>query len=149
MSKSYDDEISSICTEWDSSGRDMKAAFIAHDLVGRHKKGLSTAKKHADFHKHFTYKAVRQDVGRFIAKNYGTDADDESSKQPCFPGFDHVQRRYVVKRDGDEVGILADQLTDEEIDWLANRLSERSKTCAAHADELRRFKTWRKETLAA
>ena len=143
----YDAEIAATVTKWDKAGKALHPTWISHAICKKHKAGLVSGSKHALFWEHCTYKQCRQDTSRFITKHYGDNsgADDREDRQPVFPGFEHVQRRYVVKRDGDEVAVLAEDLTDDEIDARALLLRRRGKSCEAHAKELIRFKSWRRE----
>lgn len=58
----------------------------------------------------------------------------------AFDGFDHMQKAYPVMRDGRQVIVPTQLLTDEEIDDRAWELDAMAVGCTAHANELREYK---------
>lgn len=137
-------EIATTVAEWDKAGKELVPAFITHEIITKHEAGLARQNEHTDFFKHYAYLGHRKDVGTYIAKVYG-DTDDERKKlELVLPGFEHIQRRYVIKRNGEDVAVHPNDMTDEEIDAREQLLRRRGRACFAHADELKRFKSLRK-----
>lgn len=143
----FDEMIAAKVAQWDIEKRDLHPQWITHEICKEHAGALGDDED-AEFWRHFAYLGCRKLVGRFIAKHFG-EPKDGGDRQPVFPGFSHVQRRYVVMRDGDEVAVLAEHLTDEEIDAKADALEKDAQSRREHADELRRFKFWRRGFPAA
>jgi hypothetical protein len=137
----WDEEIARKVEAWDAAGKVLHPSWIAMEICNDHEEDLARGQG-ADWWKHRGFRAVRQDVGRFIAKNYGQKAEDDA--QHVLPGCEYVQRRYIVKRDGDDVAVLVEDMTDEEIEAKAQELEKRGRSCIAHADELRLFGKRRK-----
>jgi hypothetical protein len=129
-------EISAKVSEWDKAGKDLVPSFITSEIVKSHERGgLARANEDTEFFLHYTYKAARKDVGSFITKNY----EEANTPEATFAGFDYVQRRYVVRRGGEDVGVEVHMLTKEERVAQVQFLRRRGRACLAHADELERF----------
>lgn len=143
----FDELIAAKVAAWDAAKRVLHPQWITHEICAEHADALAEDDG-AEFWRHFAYLGCRKLVGRYIAKHFGDDVD-AADRQPVFPGFSHVQRRYVVVRGGDEVAVLAEHLTDEEIDAKADSLEKDAQSRREHADELRRFKFWRRGFAAA
>lgn len=85
-------------------------------------------------------------VKRVIGKYRST---PETDSQLVLPGFAHLQRGYLVERDGNRLLVPTDLLTDDEIDARAAEYEAMAIGCRAHARELREFKERRKRENAA
>lgn len=133
----YEHEIASLVAKWDEEGRDLVPAFLTKALVDSHVGGLARANEHTPFFEHYTYNGARQHVGSYLSKKYG---DDEAEpEQHVLPGFDHLQRYYIIRRGDEDVPVLFEQVTDEEFRAKAKMLRRRGSACFAHADEIERF----------
>lgn len=139
----FEIEIAAHVAAWDRAGKELVPAFITHEIITKHEPGLARTNEHTEFFKHYTYKGHRKDVGSYIAKMYGDDDDKQKTLDQFLPGFEHVQRRYVIKRGSEDVAVLVEQMTDDEIDARVQLLKRRGRACLAHADELARFKAIR------
>jgi hypothetical protein len=145
----FEAEIAATVTAWDRAGKELVPAFITHEIVTKHEAGLARTNEHTEFFKHYAYKGHRKDVGAYIAKVFGDTDDDEQKKlELLLPGFEHIQRRYIIKRSGEDVAVHPNDMSDEEISAREQLLRRRGKRCIAHADELRRFKAIRKAARA-
>lgn len=138
----FDEMIAAKVAQWDAESRDLEPRWITHEICNEHAAALGDDDD-AEFWRHFAYLGCRKLVGRYIAKHFGDD-EDGNDRQPVFPGFSHVQRRYVVVRDGVDVAVLTERLTDEEIDAKVEAMEKDWRTRREHTDELRRFKLWRR-----
>jgi len=141
--KKFDLEIATTVAAWDVAGKELVPAFITHEIITRHEPGLARQNEHTDFFKHYAYKGHRKDVGSYIAKAFGDDDEKQKTLDSFLPGFEHVQRRYVIKRGAEDVAVLVEAMTDAEIDARVQLLKRRGRACLAHADELARFKVLR------
>ena len=143
----FDELIAAKVTAWDAANRNLEPRWITHEICNEHAAALDDGED-AEFWRHFAYLGCRKLVGRYISKHFGVDAS-LADRQPAFPGFTHVQRRYVVVRDDEQVAVLAERMTDEEIDAKADAFTSAGRTFTEHGDELRRFKFWRRGFVAA
>lgn len=137
------EEIAAKVDEIVKKGGPLFPDWIAHAICNDHADGLADGNEEADFWRHNGYRTVRRQVGTFITKNFKPEERKDERRQFIFPGFDHVQTHYVVERDGDEIAIPTNSLTDEEIDAVVSRMRSSAATLYAHADELERFKSYR------
>lgn len=124
-----------------------RANMIAHAICSNHSDGLIEGED-KEFWRHCGYEKVRSAVTRRINRRAG-EREDESDNQHRLPGYEHVHAYYVVRRDGDDIGVAAHALTDDEIDAKSARYKEMGRTCFSHADELQRFKRERQAGEAA
>ena len=142
---SYADQLSvEINTRIDAlvaAGEPVRATWIAHAICQSHSDGLAHNEE-AEFWKHGGYKTCREEVRRCINRRMG-DSETGGTDQMVFDGFEHLQRYYMVDRDGDQVGVPVEAMTDEEIDAKEALYRNMGIACFAHADELSRFKHWR------
>jgi hypothetical protein len=139
----FDLEIAAHVAAWDAAGKELVPAFITHEIITKHEPGLARQNDHTDFFKHYAYKGHRKDVGSYIAKVYGDNDGGSKGAESFLPGFEHVQRHYVLKRGGEDVAVPVELMTDIEIDARVQLLKRRGRACLAHADELDRFKLLR------
>jgi hypothetical protein len=140
-------EIADKCEAMSRAGSPLHPAWITHAICNDHAEGLSAESEHADFWRHGGHRTVRSEVGQYLRKEFGPDAESKSRSQPAFPGFDYIQSHYIVEREGDELAIPTTELTDEEIDATIARMRSTAATLYAHADELERFKSLRVGTV--
>lgn len=146
----FEVEIASAVAAWAAAGKELTPAFITHEIVTQHEaRGLARECDDTTFFKHYTYKALRKDVGTYIAKAYGDDQNDKRSKDTFLPGFEFVQQYYVIRRGADDIAVPVGQMSDEEIDAKIMFIERRGRACLAHADELRRYKKLRKTKAVA
>lgn len=136
----FEQEIAAKVAEYEAAGKEIVPQFITHEIIQSHEAGLARQNDHTDFFRHFAYKGHRKDVGSYIAKKYGDDRSSGEERQPVLPGFEHLQRHYIVPRGGEKVVVAIELLTDEEIDAKVEFLRKRSASDVAHADEFVRFK---------
>jgi hypothetical protein len=113
MPDKFEIEIAAHVAAWDRAGKELVPAFITHEIITKHEPGLARTNEHTEFFKHYAYKGHRKDVGSYIAKMYGDDDDKQKTLDQFLPGFEHVQRRYVIKRGSEDVAVLVEQMTDE------------------------------------
>lgn len=135
----FEVEIATIVQKWIDEGREIVPAFVTQEIIKSHEHGLARNNEHTEFWKHYAYKGHRKDVGSYIAKNFGDDESEEKEHQHVLPGFEHVQRHYVINRGGGPVMVPVGQMTDAEIRARVQLLRRRGAGCMAHADELERF----------
>lgn len=140
----YAREIRQTVEAWDKSGKHLVPTFITHEIVKRHVAGLARANEHTPFYEHFAHKGCRSEVGRYISKTYGDEAAD-AKKPDTFFGYEYIQRHYVITRDGEDIAVPIDDLTDAEIEARVEMLRKRGLACLAHADELERYRSLREK----
>lgn len=144
------EEIDKRLDELARSGDPWIARWVANDICTSHEAALRSGEG-ADFWLWTGYQHVRRIVTRRINKRAGPSADVPDKPQLVLHGFEreHLQDYYVVERENEEVGVPVTQLTDAEIDTKIEEKRAMGAACYAHADELRRFKHWRKNARAA
>lgn len=90
-----------------------------------------------DFYVCCAYAKVADTVRKVI--NQHKLNDDGAATEPTLDGFEHVQRSYLVDRDGEPVEVPTDLLTDAELLAKADMLDKFAFANRAHAVELRRY----------
>ena len=135
-------DIRVIFEDLDSKGQAWHSGWIAKAIMADKQPALDLDHPSADFWTYCAHQFVKNAV-----RQAGNDLneDETHNAQLVLPGFErvHLQARYSVTRDGDEVFVAVMDLTDDEIEERAQFYERQSKTMLAHADELRRFMLWR------
>jgi hypothetical protein len=80
----------------------------------------------------FIRDAVKRCIGDYAPKAM-------TVPQLIMDGFEHLQKAYTVNRDGENVLVPVDLLTDEEVEGRAAELEDMARGCIAHARELRGY----------
>ena len=143
-------EINRLLDSLTSRKQQWSAIWIAHRICEGHKAGLSEFahdQEHVEFWRYSGYKTTRKMVTETINRRAGGDSSVQI--QTTLPGFIQLQEYYVVKREGVEVGIHRDFLTDDELEERADFYEKMGHACVSHATEIRRFKRLRREGEAA
>lgn len=78
--------------------------------------------------------AVRQRLNAYKAK-----PEIEPDRQSVLPGFERLQRRYLVNEDGEQVAVKVEMMSSAQRKAKAMELRAMGAGCFQHADELERF----------
>jgi hypothetical protein len=119
--------------------QEWRANFVAHAICQKHTEGLAEG-EHKDFWLHCGYDKTRAAVTRRINKRAGIKTDEGDEAQPRLPGYEHMHPYYVVRRNGDDVGVHVDEMTDEEIDKKIASIERMGRSNFDHAREFKRYK---------
>lgn len=97
----------------------------------------------ADFHLCCSRAQVRNEV-RVQLNKLKPDAELGAPTQLVIEGFARLQHYYSVPRDGVQLAVRIDALTDLEIEAKAQEQETMGRACLEHADELRRYRELRR-----
>lgn len=89
-----------------------------------------------------TRKAVSEIVRKCVGKYDTTPANDA---QIVLPGFDHLQVAYPVERNGQQILVPVNQLSDDELEQRAKEYDTMARSCRLHAREIRDYLKARRE----
>jgi hypothetical protein len=123
-------------------------SWITQDIVKNHSDLFGSDK---DFALLCVYGHVRRTVTSAMGR-YKLKPEEPNPLQmelDLKPGYKRLQKRYLVDRDGEQVGVPVEMLTDEEINQKLGELESMAQGCFEHADELRRYRDARKYHSAA
>lgn len=137
-------EINNLLDALQEEGREWHATWITHEICNRHSEGLAD-NDHRDFWRHCGYSDCRREVTRCINRRAGDNPKEADLAQLKLPGYEHLQRYYVVKRDDEDVGVPIYDLTDDEVAGKAAMYRAMGTACFAHAKELERFREQRRD----
>jgi len=140
-------EINTSLVQLHANQRDIIPQFVASQIVHDHKRGLP-AGENGDFWLHCGYSKTREMVTRCINRCFGGSRSN-NGKSAALPGFDHLQSYYVVRRNGLEIGLPIDRLTESELAAKAKQHRSNGLTNLAHASELERYVSIRDQSEAA
>lgn len=123
--------------------------WVTHALCADHMVGLADDGEHREFWEYGTYMHVRRVVTQVINKRSDDNPHERRNFQLVLDGFERnrLQDYYVVTRDDEEIGvpIIGEfAITDDELDSKAALYRAMGQACFEHADELERFKEWRR-----
>ena len=127
--------------------------WIAHEVCLSHRAALLADGIDREFWEHSAYMHVRRVVTQVINKRSGDTPYERQPTQLTLNGFnrDRLQDYYVVVRDEEEVAVPIignDAITDDELDVKVTLYRSMGAACYQHADEIVRFKRWRKTAAA-
>lgn len=144
------EEINEVLNRLAAQGEPWRAQFVAAEIVQAHEQGLNADSEHADFHKHTSYSYTRDQVRRCMNRRAGDDAAPKPA-QLSLPGFEreHLQDYYIVRRNGEDIGVSILDMTEMEIKRKAKHYRSMADACVQHARELERFLEWRRERVKA
>lgn len=98
----------------------------------------------ADFYVACAVDFIKDTVKRTVGE-YAPKASSVTDRQIVMDGFDHMQKAYTVTRDGEQVLVPIQLLTDDEIEARALEYEAMARGCVAHAKELRAYRRGRQD----
>lgn len=125
----------------DNNGAVLHPQFIAHSVESDHP---DVTGADAEFYKCCSFAKLRDEVRQQINRMKVKTEEQDGVEQLVMPGFDHLQQRYFISRDGETCIVKIDDMTDDEIEAKAKEREAMGRACYAHADELRRYRELRK-----
>lgn len=130
-----------------AEGAEWRPALIADEIVRSHDAGLAEDDD-ALFWKHCGYSETRREVTRCINARAGDRPGAPTEEQIVLPGYQHLQRYYVVQRDGEDMGVPVHELSDLEIEAKVALYRAQARAQLAHADELVEYRVARRKSSA-
>ena len=116
-------------------GRTVQTSWLANAVISRHELIEGDDK---DFYVLCAWSHVRVIV-RQVLRRYKAEPEAKTDPQIVMPGFERLQRGYLVDREKESVLVPTDQLTDAELNAKANEYGRMAEGCRLHALELRRY----------
>ena len=139
----YTAEIDAVLDRVQAEGAPMIAAWITQEVCAQHEATLPPDDD--PFWRHCGYANTRDAVRRRINARAADRTPTDTGQAPLLPGYEHLQRYYLVKRRGvGDIGVPIHQLTDREIDGKVGLYERFGFASLAHAEELREFKKGRR-----
>jgi len=120
---------------------EVRAEWLSQSIITRHP-GITGQDK--DFYVVCAFGHTRSLVRNEIRKHKLTETED-GEDQPKLPGFQYVQERYSIVRDGQPCIVPIEQMTKGEIISKARELEKMQQTVRLHAAELWRYLAWREQ----
>lgn len=80
-----------------------------------------------------------KDLARRCVKKYDSQPSSPTDSQIVLPGFEQLQVAYSVFRDGANVLVPVDMLSDGELEARAAEYDAMAKGCRNHAREIRKY----------
>lgn len=121
------------------NGRVMRSQWLIHEIISNHPLVEFEQK---DFYVLCAYGHI-QKIVRDALRRYKPDLDKEPDPQITLPGFERLQKGYLVERDAESVLVPIEQMSDREIDLKVAEYERMAEGCRLHALELRRYKNQR------
>lgn len=92
---------------------------------------------------------VQVRVERYFRDIKENETAEKPDAQLTLPGYERLQRRYLVERGAEQVAVSPWQMTEAEIDSKAEQLRSFARGMFDHANELLRFKEARRQKVGA
>lgn len=141
------EQIHTVLDRLTADGAEWRPALIADEVVRSHDAGLAEGDD-ALFWRHCGYAETRREVTRCINARAGDRPTGDSDPQFVFPGYQHLQRYYVVQRDGEDMGVPVFEMTDLEIESKVALYRAQARAQLAHANELIEYRAARRKSTA-
>ena len=124
--------IATILDECESTQSPMVPTAIGNRMVAEFAEGAGEVPQWA------VYYVCRDMAGRMIRGRCPTDPEGKSA-QLTLPGWEHMQRWYLVHRDGEYQGVPVGRCTKDELLAIAAEKDKVGATYVAHATEIRQY----------
>ena len=118
----------------------IPATWVTRVVVERHP---HIRGQDADWYRFCAYETVR-DAVRQCLRRLKPDPKGETDEQLLLPGFERLQKAYLVSRNEEQVGVPIELLTDDENGAKVTELRRMAAGCLEHAAELKRYHAERK-----
>ena len=136
-----DREIDSKAQEMlDNNGKHIHKGWLVNAVMRDHD---SITGDDADFAVCLAHAHVTKRVEHYFRRIKEAEQEGGTDDQLILPGYEKLQRRYIVTRDEAQVGIDVWDLTDDELDAKAHEHRAMGRGHFQHADELDRFRAER------
>jgi hypothetical protein len=132
------DEVKALVEAEIDSGKTIRPAWLTQAIVATHDR-IEGADR--DWHRVCSFGFVRSTV-RQVVRLYKPEAEP-TDPQIVMPGFESLQKAYLITREKERVIVPIQQLTDIEIERKIAELEAMAEGCRAHARELRRYRSER------
>ncbi|WP_143328034.1 hypothetical protein [Caballeronia pedi] len=110
--------------------------WITQAIMRRHP--LPKVTKHADFYEYNTRANVREAVAAQVRRaKLNTEAVPD--RQGVLEGFERLQKEYLVERDGTEVAMPIESMSDEQLMEQFYKLQAMEKGLFQHGQEILRY----------
>jgi hypothetical protein len=136
-------EVDGVIDERLSRSEPAPMTWIVQEIMNRHNR---ISGYDADFYVLCGYEHVRDTTREVLRRRKKGETDLD--RQIAIPGFPLLQRSYSIQRGDEQLAVLLEQMTDEEIDVKADELARMGEGCIAHGAELREWKRRRAEAKA-
>jgi hypothetical protein len=132
------EEIRQIIEEGLDSGRVQPASWIVDAVLKLHPFPPDWIGDDREFAEQCCQAHIRVEVRKKL-REYKAAEEKDDPVQARLPGFDYVQRAYLVERGGEAVIVPIGQMTLDELQEKIAELEGMAQGCVAHAEELRRY----------
>lgn len=138
----FSDEIRNVIEGGLADERVLPTSWIVQTVLERHPLPGDWQGPDRDFEELCRYGHVRVEVRKklrefTLAKD--EEESDQAARQPRLPGFDHLQRAYLCRRNGEPAMVPIGKMTELELQRKRNGLRTMARGCHAHADEIDRY----------
>lgn len=138
--KDLDKEITDTKAGWAGANNGVPKGWLVNAVMSKH---ANVTGDDSDFALCGSRYAVERRVEAHF-REIKENEENPTNPQLILPGYEKLQKEYIVERNDEQVAISIWDMTDEEIDWKADQHRAMGRGHFAHADELIRFKESRK-----
>ena len=131
------DEISDKVDKYAMSGLSLIPSIIAKEICDDHAHEIVD---NAEFSKYCIYGYVRQNVGKYLLKNFDNPEKQSETNQLSIDGWKYIQSHYIVDVEGQRIAEHISKLTEEQLLNIENRMSKNITGLTNHRNELKRYR---------
>lgn len=130
------DLISSKVNYYVDAKQSLVADVIAQDICDDYDHEVNDD---ALLHRFCTYGYIKENVIRFLTKNYDNPDKQGDPNQQVIEGWEYLQSHYFVERDGERKCIYIYDTTSKERQKIARRLKSKGRGMIKHGEEMQAF----------
>lgn len=126
-------EIEALIDERMAQNGTVAMDWIVHETIERHPK---IAGEDSEFYRLCGYSHVRFTAREVLRGRKSAEERNEPTQAELLPGMKHLQRSYVVERNGDAQVVRLEEMTFDELQEKEHALRAFAHGAIKHADEL-------------
>lgn len=130
-------DVAAVLTEMEEQGiRAIGPGAVVHDVIATFGVHEKQDVRYQEAMVDYVKRIVAQMINSFKVK---AELDDEVDGQLVLPGYQRLQRRYLVKENAETVAVQVQALNDNQLLEKASELRSMGEGCFLHADEIERY----------
>lgn len=129
------EEIQDVIRRALDAGTSPKKRWIVHEVMSNHR---DVHGSDAEWQTCRSYESLDNHVRLEVQKL--KPGGDDKAQEDLFPGFDRLQRAYIVSRDGEQCVVRTEELTRAEWNTKIIEVERMGVGCFEHGAEMRRYR---------
>lgn len=131
------EDVAAVLTDMEEQGvRAIGPGAVVHDVIASFGVHDDQDPRYQQAMIEHVHRVVNQMINSYKVQ---PETDDQVDGQLVLPGYQRLQRRYLVKEDGATFAVQVQALKDDQLYEKAAELRNMGEGCFLHADEIERY----------